>query len=422
MRQVRRLRAPLDAERDRGIFGPTTERTVTLFQQELGLAPGQAPNGVVDEATARGLNALVAGLDDGREVSGTVRFESGMPAAGLTIAAVDRDLRDEQSLNSTQTQDDGSYLLEYSAHDAAAREAGSADLVVRAFDSNGALLAASPILFNAPAQAEIDLTITTAELAPPSLFARIQAALEPLRGDIAVEELDETDEHDDLSFLAGETGSEKRAVARFALAHRLAQAQDPPPEFWFALLGDTSIPVGEGPSLADDAAQVWSRLGGLDSLSLRRSLESAIAVGDIDEARTKLLPKWIDAFATQAAGRMLEVPMAGSFVKPALERAGIDGADAQERFAQLVRQHGSLTPELATDLEKDPAFGPEKVADLTASFELGRLVRSDFPVVALLRTSSGSNARIRSRCLREWTRSDGRSWWKRSTLTVWTCR
>src|SRR6266487_2597797 len=148
------LRAPLDAERERGVFGPATERTVTLFQQELGAEDGLVANGEVDEATARALNSLVADLDDSREVAGIVTFESGLPAGGLIIAAVDRDLRDEQPLNSTQTRDDGTYFIEYSAQNAAAREAGTPDLVVRAFDANGALLATSPVLFNAPAQAQ----------------------------------------------------------------------------------------------------------------------------------------------------------------------------------------------------------------------------------------------------------------------------
>src|SRR5207247_949185 len=82
---------------------------------------------------------------------------------------------------------------------------------------NGSLLAMSPILFNAPAQAEVDLTIPREKLAPPALFTRVRTAIEPLLGGVAIEELDETGEQDDLTFLAGETGFGKQAVARFAL-------------------------------------------------------------------------------------------------------------------------------------------------------------------------------------------------------------
>ena len=80
------------------MFGPTTERTVMLFQEQLGTEHGLLANGEVDEATARALNSVLAGLDDGREVTGIVRYESGLPAGGVTVAAIDRDLRDEQPL------------------------------------------------------------------------------------------------------------------------------------------------------------------------------------------------------------------------------------------------------------------------------------------------------------------------------------
>ena len=81
------------------------------------------------------------------------------------MSAFDRDLRSEQLLGRTQTDAKGFYAIQYSAAKFQKREKGSADLVVKAFAANGSLLAASPVLFNAPPSAVIDVTIS-AEVRP----------------------------------------------------------------------------------------------------------------------------------------------------------------------------------------------------------------------------------------------------------------
>src|SRR5690606_28623526 len=119
---------------------------------------------------------------------------------------------------------------------------------VKAIDADGSVLVASPILFNAPATATIDLAIPLDRKVPPSLFERIDAAVRPLLGNVAIGELEEDREHQDLTFLSGETGHDKRDLARFALAHRLAR-HGIEPEFWFVLLGGSLFDYAESASL-----------------------------------------------------------------------------------------------------------------------------------------------------------------------------
>jgi hypothetical protein len=59
----------------------------------------------------------------------------------------------------------------------------------------------------------------------------------------------ESPEHQDLTFLAGETGLEKPLLARFAIAHQLA-AQAIQPQFWFAILGGSFYQYIDNQSLA----------------------------------------------------------------------------------------------------------------------------------------------------------------------------
>ena len=153
-------------------------------------------------------------------VRGTVRLADGSPAAGVKVSAFDRDLRTEQLLGQSTTGRDGSYRIQYSGDAFATAETGGADLVIKAFATDGALLAASPVLFNAPPSAEIDLTIPAEALLPPTLFEKVGRALTPLLGKLRVADLEEDARHQDVSFLSGETGFERTVVSRFVMARR----------------------------------------------------------------------------------------------------------------------------------------------------------------------------------------------------------
>src|SRR2546428_11212145 len=121
-------------------------------------------------------------------VTGFVRFADGVPAYRTKVTALDRDLRSEQPLGEAQTDRNGAYRIEYSERQFLNRERGTADLVVRALDADGTPLVASPVLFDAPPEAEIDLTIPDERRLPPTLFERIASALEPLLGEVRIEE------------------------------------------------------------------------------------------------------------------------------------------------------------------------------------------------------------------------------------------
>src|SRR5262245_57576089 len=126
--------------------------------------------------------AAIAGRTEARmfRVAGMVRFADGLPASRTVIAAFDRDLRSEQPLGEALTSTDGAYRIDYSETRILERERRTADLVVKALAPDGAMLATSVVLFNAPEEAAVDLTIPLDSQAAPTLFERLQSALEPL--------------------------------------------------------------------------------------------------------------------------------------------------------------------------------------------------------------------------------------------------
>ena len=204
-----------------------------------------------------------------------------------------------------------------------------------------------------------------------------------------MEELEEDGQHQDLSFLSGETGFEKDVLARFVMAHKLAQ-QGIQAEFWFALLGGSFFQFTENQSLTGAVRrQFWT-------LCLRSMPPPCASRSSAVLTRKKFLKPsrrnvtgWVEAFLKFVASRSVSESAKPTFVKSALEHAGITDAKKQEKFARLFNEHKALTPELLEALEKDRSFKKAEIADLRTSFQLAELTQGDFSVVKMLKEEFG---------------------------------
>ncbi len=317
-------------------------------------------------------------------VQGHIRLADESPVIGTTVRAFDKDLRCEQLLGQKQTDNQGFYRITYFAQQFRKREKDSADLIVKAFTANNSLLATSPVLFNAPPVAEIDLTIPADIQQPLTLFEKIERALEPLRENLPVEQLQE-DEHDqDVSFLAGETGIEKNDIARFVMAHKLAQ-QAIQPEFWFVLLGGSFYQFTEDQNLEQQLAAILDSLPSLDAAAVHKAFTRGFNQQEIPEAFRENVDSWVEAFLQFIASRRVSESERPTFVKSALVDAGILSAEKQVKFARLFNQHKAFTPELLEVLEQDESFTQPEIDDLHTSFRLTDLTQSDFSIVKAIK-------------------------------------
>ena len=317
-------------------------------------------------------------------VTGHVRFADGIPADRTKVKAFDRDLRNEQLLDEAQTDRNGAYCIEYSERQFLNQERGTADLVVKALDADGSILVSSPVLFNAPEVAEIDLTIPLERKVPPTLFERIGSAVEPLLGKVKVEKLEEDQEQQDLTFLSGETGFDKRSLARFVLAHYLAHLGIDR-EFWFALLGGSFFEYVEKESMKENLAAISDALPTLDGRDVRKALSCSFNRREIPDSLRERTDAWTEAFFELIVRLVLGDAKSPTFVRMALDHAGIDSADKQAKFARLFNQHKALTPKLLAALEEDESFKKAEIADVRTSYQLGELTRADFSIVKMLK-------------------------------------
>jgi hypothetical protein len=92
-------------------------------------------------------------------VSGTIRYSDDRPAAGALVHVFDQDLRKKQLLGKAVTDDAGHYSISYTSRKFLRAEKTSAGLCVVAVDAKGKELVSSEVLFNAPSEATIDLTL-----------------------------------------------------------------------------------------------------------------------------------------------------------------------------------------------------------------------------------------------------------------------
>src|SRR5688572_22316307 len=319
------------------------------------------------------------------EVHGVISMADGFPASGFAVAAFDRDLRREQELGKAQTDAQGLYRIRYTPDQAEALETGTADLVVKVFSKEGSILATSPVLFNAPLSAEVNLTVSSEALPPVPLFEKIERALKPLLGELTIEQLDETKEQQDISFLSGETGFAKEELARFVLAHRM-KTRELRPEFWFVLLrSDAVFEFDPERNLDEQSRAVIERLPALDAAAVRKFIGHGVSGNDIAASFGEQTDKWVEAFLRFVASLTMSDKGEQTFVKSALDHAGIKDGKKQETFARLFLEHKALTPELLSALEKDKSFTKPEVDDLRTSFQLAHLTRSDFSVVKALK-------------------------------------
>ena len=386
-------------------YGEATARVVAIFQKENRIRT-ETP-GHVDRATADAINRVLEELDrPGGEgpaaqdsppwvVKGTLRFFDGIAAAGLRVSAFDRDLRNEQFLNEGRSGRDGTYRIEYDAASFERVEKAFPDLVVKVLNEEGKALVASPILFNAPPVATIDVIIPADALLPPSLFERIHTALLPLLHDLRIADLEQDKQHDDLVFLVGETGFTIDQLARFVLAHRL-QSDALPAEFWFALLGGPVFTYNESQSLTTQHDRLVPSLRTLDAPAVRKQLVRGFNAREIPAGLRKNIEPWINAFLRLIARQALSDPK-DEFLKQALDDAKVRDEVKQESFVRLFQQHGGVTPDLLKSLEEGGEFSKSEIADLHTSFILSDFTRGDFTTVRALKEElrSSEPARIR---------------------------
>ena len=197
-------------------------------------------SGLVDQDTAARINREVQGTapDSTKSfvVKGRVVYADGKPLADSLVHAFDKDLRSKEFLGETITDGEGHYEIRYNEEQFSRAEQGSADLIVRAYNHEGLELASSQIVFNAQPEETIDPVVGGEVYRGPSEYDQLVRRLTPLLQGLSFAELTEDEEHQDVTFLSGETGEDPLHITFLITAHRLAERTDIAPQIFYGLL------------------------------------------------------------------------------------------------------------------------------------------------------------------------------------------
>ena len=150
-------------------FGRATYDAVVSFQAKNALPT----TGVVDPATAEKINAAVNALQPQRfVVQGQVRRSDGKPVGPTVVRAFAVTSSGESPLGEATTNAADGYKIEYTAAqiNRSPGQTPGPDLIVRAFDPSGAVVAASTVIHNPGPLANIDLVIQAPSVPSSATF------------------------------------------------------------------------------------------------------------------------------------------------------------------------------------------------------------------------------------------------------------
>jgi hypothetical protein len=302
-----------------GLFGAGTRAAVMDIQRRHNML---WVNGALDAGTGQ---ALAAEPDGGRRyVVGRVTDPDGRPVPQLTVRAFDRDLRSEQLLGGAQTDQDGYYLIPYTADAYARVEKDTADVFVRVFD--GRRMLTNPPMrlthFNAGRLVNVAVRLPVSPVARQTELENVLATVGPLLGEVAWTDLREDADQPDVTFLVGETGLPAGQVEHAAVSSRLVAGYGAEVGFWYALLAtDALLP-----------ASTWSTLTPRFRVNLDTSLPELFY--DI-----VLLPPDAVAAAVEQAVRTFIVPaQVLDGMKEAQDMLAGHRAQAQEYLAKARQE------------------------------------------------------------------------------------
>ena len=317
-------------------------------------------------------------------VQGQVTWPDGRPVIGIAVRAVDQDLRTEQPLgrfapdfrDETRTDAAGHYEIAYSAGQFARAEDDTADLIVRALDAAGTVVAASPTLFNAPALATVNLAVSGAVAGQPSEFQRIADLIRPLVASLDPPSLT-TLETSDLPFLAGETGIDQTRLTALVTAAGLARDAE---------AAGSTIPIAALYGLIRaGAGSSWAALVVQTAAALTAQLVGAADDGTIpaDLGAASGLAGVIVSVAAKRA--LATAPSPGQTALPQL-LAIADLAPAQQEALVTLAANSTGTPaDFWAQLRTEPAFQAAGIVDkLQLTLQLGLLTGNNAPLVQAL--------------------------------------
>lgn len=330
----------------------------------------------------------------GKRVYGEVRNAQGALLEHVMVLAFAREMRTEELVGRSPTRD-GRYDIRYQQKDAEE----TTNLVLKVLDANGTLLYTTPIHYAVPDEIEINLGLQDTSYQGPSEFEVLTTVCASVIDDIAPADLQENDQFQDISFIAGETGRSRLLVGTWAAAYRLANRTaadktplEPAAIYAFmrqgqpALLYDTLLQdmkdagriilleekvLRDLANLSPDHQQLLLEQALTDNLVPMRLREQVPAIlATLQQIKLRFSVDIIFGGGKGTIGQLLDL-------NPAARQG-------QAAFLTAFVNHTGPMKDFWANLEKDKVLPPLVVQQVRITFELGALTSNHIPLVGAL--------------------------------------
>lgn len=178
-------------------------------------------------------------------VFGRVVDKYNRPLTNLIVQAFDRDMRSEELLGESITDKNGEYNITWLHSQLSGRGKNEADIVIKVFTREKKTLLfdtnMDDIRFNASPREEINITIEIAITPEVVEYNYILKEIEFLISKVSIIDLQENDEHRDITFLSKETEIPAKKIEYLVVAHRLQAKSKIDAAFFYALLRKNTL-------------------------------------------------------------------------------------------------------------------------------------------------------------------------------------
>ncbi|MDQ2894182.1 MAG: neuraminidase-like domain-containing protein [Actinomycetota bacterium] len=313
---------------------------------------------------------------DGREV----------PYAEVTVWH--QRIRDRHPLGSGDASEEGTYEIEGRLPE---EGPGKLLLVVEARSERltgpleSGLIGAQPDL-------EVDLQERRRD---QSEYGELRQTIELQLGSLPLDEVVESDEHHDVSFLSREMGRSSEDIIRVAIAARLEAAFDVPAAAFYAFLRQ-HVPSALPAPLADAAdgfalidalvRRIASLIFALSTDVQTQTLERAVAQGLIEAELEKAIPELVKLLQSRRTTDLLGQPflVGKATLGELLAVAGL-APEKHEAFARTLAGNGqSMRNFWRTLASGESGLTDAEASNVQRTLELGAFVKNHVPLVQAL--------------------------------------
>ncbi|GAA4026859.1 neuraminidase-like domain-containing protein [Actimicrobium antarcticum] len=199
-------------------------------------------------------------MEHSKTVNGTLRSQAGEALDGLHVQLLEVSLRNEMLLGEATSNCGGSYSISYTVDDDNCDTRAAVSITVLS-PSRQAVLYKTPgdaLHFDTGQVETIDIVLSAPLVPEKTEFDDLVERIATRNARVPVDELQETDDHHDLSWLAHSLRIPFVRLEYFVLAHRLARMSEVDAPFFYALLRQNTL-------LAGNVRNPWKTRLGIDS-------------------------------------------------------------------------------------------------------------------------------------------------------------